>query len=115
MLTFVIDVLVPGADPGFLKRGPESGVNIEGGANPNIVSLKQVFWGPPRSYRIFNFVYNSIWPIFTPSKLRSHLKVVNSANSSKELDALADKRIFCQKRSILFKTLTKVLPYLKVL
>ena len=36
----------------FLKGGSESGVDIEGGANPSIVSLKQGVWGaqPPRSY-----------------------------------------------------------------
>ena len=41
----------------FLKGGSESGVDIEGGANPSIVSLKQGVWGaqPPRSYGVFNF------------------------------------------------------------
>ena len=41
----------------FLKRGSESGVDIEGGANPSIESLKQGVWGaqPPRSYGVFNF------------------------------------------------------------
>ena len=29
----------------FLKGGSESGVDIEGGANPSIVSLKQGVWG----------------------------------------------------------------------
>ena len=48
---------VPGADPGFSEGGSESGVDIEGGANPSIVSLKQGVWGaqPPRSYGVFNF------------------------------------------------------------
>ena len=38
----------------FLKGGSESGVDIEGGANPSIVSLKQGVWGaaPPRSYGV---------------------------------------------------------------
>ena len=47
----------PGADPGFSEGGSESGVDIEGGANPSIVSLKQGVWGaqPPRSYGVFNF------------------------------------------------------------
>ena len=48
-----------GADPGFSEGGggSESGVDIEGGANPSIVSLKQGVWGaqPPRSYGVFNF------------------------------------------------------------
>ena len=37
------------ADPGFSEGGSESGVDIEGGANPSIVSLKQGVWGaqPP--------------------------------------------------------------------
>ena len=41
----------------FLKGGSESGVDIDGGANPSIVSLKQGVWGarPPRSYGVFNF------------------------------------------------------------
>ena len=41
----------------FLKGGSESGVDIEGGANPSIVSLKQGVWGAqlPRSYGVFNF------------------------------------------------------------
>ena len=41
----------------FLKGGSESGVDIEGGANPSIVSLKQGVWEaqPPRSYGVFNF------------------------------------------------------------
>ena len=41
----------------FLKGGSESGVDIEGGANRSIVSLKQGVWGaqPPRSYGVFNF------------------------------------------------------------
>ena len=41
----------------FLKGGSESGVDIEGGANPSIVSLKQGVRGaqPPRSYGVFNF------------------------------------------------------------
>ena len=41
----------------FLNGGSESGVDIEGGANPSIVSLKQGVWGaqPPRSYGVFNF------------------------------------------------------------
>ena len=41
----------------FLKGGSESGVDIEGGTNPSIVSLKQGVWGaqPPRSYGVFNF------------------------------------------------------------
>ena len=40
-----------------MKGGSESGVDIEGGANPSIVSLKQGVWGaqPPRSYGVFNF------------------------------------------------------------
>ena len=29
----------------FLKGGSESGVDIEGGTNPSIVSLKQGVWG----------------------------------------------------------------------
>ena len=35
----------------FLKGGSESGVDIEGGANPSIVSLKQGVWGrsPPEA------------------------------------------------------------------
>ena len=34
-----------GADPGFSEGGgSESGVDIEGGANPSIVSLKQGVW-----------------------------------------------------------------------
>ena len=39
-----------------MKGGSESGVDIEGGANPSIVSLKQGVWGaqPPRSYGVFN-------------------------------------------------------------
>ena len=46
-----------GADPGFSEGGSESGVDIEGGAKPSIVSLKQGVWGaqPPRSYGVFNF------------------------------------------------------------
>ena len=41
----------------FLKGGSKSGVDIEGGANCSIVSLKQGVWGaqPPRSYGVFNF------------------------------------------------------------
>ena len=41
----------------FLKGGSESVVDIEDGANPSIVSLKQGVWGaqPPRSYGVFNF------------------------------------------------------------
>ena len=41
----------------FLKGRSESGVDIEGGANRSIVSLKQGVWGavPPRSYGVFNF------------------------------------------------------------
>ena len=41
----------------FLKGGSESGVDIEGGANCSIVSLKQGVWRaqPPRSYGVFNF------------------------------------------------------------
>ena len=48
---------IPGADPGFSEGGSESGVDIEGGANPSIVSLKQGVWGaqPLRSYGVFNF------------------------------------------------------------
>ena len=39
-----------GVDPGFSEGGSESGVDIEGGANPSIVSLKQGVWGaqPPQ-------------------------------------------------------------------
>ena len=46
-----------GVDPGFSEGGSESGVDIEGGANPIIVSLKHAVWGaqPPRSYQVFNF------------------------------------------------------------
>ena len=46
-----------GADPGFSEGGSESGVDIEGGANRSIASLKQGVWGaqPPRSYGVFNF------------------------------------------------------------
>ena len=33
------------ADPGFSEGGSESGVDIEGGANPSIVSVKQGAWG----------------------------------------------------------------------
>ena len=44
-----------GADPGFFEGGSESGVDIEGGANPSIVSLKQGVWGAHRSYGVFNF------------------------------------------------------------
>ena len=39
----------------FLKGGSESGVDIEGGANRSIVSLKQGVWGAHRSYGVFNF------------------------------------------------------------
>ena len=41
----IIESDSPGADPGFLKGGSESGVDIEGGANHSIVSLKQGVWG----------------------------------------------------------------------
>ena len=49
--------LVQGRIQDFLKGGSESGVDIEGGANRSIVSLKQGVWGaaPPRSYGVFNF------------------------------------------------------------
>ena len=41
----------------FLKGGSESVVDLEGGANPSIVSLKQGVWGnSPRSHGIFDFV-----------------------------------------------------------
>ena len=53
-----ISTYIPGADPGFSEWGSESGVDIEGDANPSIVSLKQGgVWGaqPPRSYGVFNF------------------------------------------------------------
>ena len=44
--------LTQGRIQDFLKGGSESGVDIEGGANPSIVFLKQGVWGaqPPRSY-----------------------------------------------------------------
>ena len=50
-------LIVQGRIQDFLKGGSESGVDIEGGANPSIVSLKQGVWGavPPRSYGVFNF------------------------------------------------------------
>ena len=54
----IIIIICTGADPGFSEGGgSESGVDIEGGANPSIVSLKQGVWGaqPPRSYGVFNF------------------------------------------------------------
>ena len=38
------------------EGGSESGVDIEGGANRGIVSLKQGVWGySPRSYGVFHF------------------------------------------------------------
>ena len=36
----------------FLKGGSESGVDIEGGANPSIVSLKQGVWAPQKLWGI---------------------------------------------------------------
>ena len=40
----------------FLKGGSESGVGLNGGNNPSVVSLKQGVWGaqPPRSYWVFD-------------------------------------------------------------
>ena len=57
MLPTLRIIYITGADPGFSEGGSESGVDIEGGANPSIVSLKQGVWGaqPPRSYGVFNF------------------------------------------------------------
>ena len=46
-----------GANPEFCEGGSESVVDLEGGANPSIVSLKQGVWGnSPRSHGIFDFV-----------------------------------------------------------
>ena len=38
-------------DPGFSKGGSESAVDLEGGANPSIVSLKEGVWerSPPEA------------------------------------------------------------------
>ena len=49
--------LLSGTNPaGFFEGGSVSGVDIGGGANPNIVSLKQGVWRaqPSRSYGVFN-------------------------------------------------------------
>ena len=38
-------VILSGADPRFSEWGSESGVDLKGWANPNIVSPKQGVWG----------------------------------------------------------------------
>ena len=45
LIITTVQLFTQGRIQDFLKGGSESGVDIEGGANPSIVSLKQGVWG----------------------------------------------------------------------